>query len=364
MNGKTYNASTTASISSNGSLTNGGTTSGDGKYLTNDVVSIASGGSAGFGLANAGLQTATGSLTLQGTDAADYTLTAPTASATIAQEAITITAANQNQTYGSVSLGTSAFTVTSGAVQSGDSISSVTLSPVDINSLGTSGSGNLNVGTYEILGSGASGTGGFNTSNYTISYAPTGRLTVSQLGLTVSGISGTGQTYNASTVDALSTGSAALSGKVSGDVVTLGGSAVGTLASANAGTEAVTVSGYNVSGADAANYSFSQPSVASVTISPLYVVLAGTRIYDNTTAAPASALTINNNLDGSNLTLSGTGTLSSVNVGSEPFANTGSLALGGSAAGNYSLAGVTSNASAMQITAQAVAVTLVRQQGL
>ena len=83
VNGKTYNASTTAAISSNGSLTNGGATSGDGKYATGDTVSIASGGTATFGAANAASQTATGSLTLQGADAANYTLTAPTASATI-----------------------------------------------------------------------------------------------------------------------------------------------------------------------------------------------------------------------------------------------------------------------------------------
>ena len=85
VNGKTYNASTTASISSNGSLTNGGRQrpAATASIITNDVVSIASGGSATFNSANVGLRTATGSLTLQGTDDANYTLTAPTASATI-----------------------------------------------------------------------------------------------------------------------------------------------------------------------------------------------------------------------------------------------------------------------------------------
>ena len=49
MNGKTYDGTTAATISSNGSLTNGGTTGSDGKYMTGDTVSIATGGSATFG---------------------------------------------------------------------------------------------------------------------------------------------------------------------------------------------------------------------------------------------------------------------------------------------------------------------------
>ena len=156
MNGKTYNASTTASISSNGSLTNGGTTSGDGEYLTNDVVSIASGGSASFGAANAASQTATGSQTLQGADAANYTLTAPTASATIAQEAITITATGQSKTYGfggtSAALGTG-FNNT-GTIYNSD-ITGVTLST----NATSSTSNNYNAGTWTITPSSASGTG-------------------------------------------------------------------------------------------------------------------------------------------------------------------------------------------------------------
>ena len=100
VNNKTYDSTTTATISSNGSLTGGGSTPRRRQVHTGDTVSIATGGSATFGSANAGSQTATGSLTLTGSDAANYTLTAPTATATIAAEAITITATNQNQTYG------------------------------------------------------------------------------------------------------------------------------------------------------------------------------------------------------------------------------------------------------------------------
>ena len=102
---------------------------------------------------------------------------------------------------------------------------------------------------------------------------------MAQKALTVSGIAGTDRTYNATTADALS-GTAALSGKVSGDSLTLNGPGVGTLDSPNAGTEAVTISGYSVSSGnannDAANYAFSQPAVANVTIAQEALTLTAT----------------------------------------------------------------------------------------
>ena len=267
VNGKTYNASTTASISSNGSLTNGGTTSGDGKYLTNDVVSIASGGSAGFGLANAGTETATGSLTLQGTDAADYTLTAPTASATIAQEAITITAANQNQTYG--------FGGTSGALGTGfnhtgtiynSDITGVTLST----NATSSTSNNYNAGTWTITPSSASGSG---VANYSITYTPnSGSLVIAQKALTDSGFAVNGKTYNASTTASISSnGSLTNGGTTSGDgkyltndVVSIASGGSASFGSASAGSQTATGS-LTLQGTDAANYTLTAPT-ASATI--------------------------------------------------------------------------------------------------
>ena len=45
--------------------------------------------------------------------------------------------------------------------------------------------------------------------------------------------------------------------------------------------------------------------------------LSGTRVYDGTTVAVGSGLTIVNNVDGGNLTLSGNGVLAAADVGSE-----------------------------------------------
>ena len=90
---------------------------------------------------------------------------------------------------------------------------------------------------WGIAPSAATGSGGFNTTNYAITYATTGTITINPLTLTVAGISGTGRTYNAATSDALS-GAPALSGLFTGDQVTLTGAGVGTLANAHAGSEA------------------------------------------------------------------------------------------------------------------------------
>src|SRR5205823_5039547 len=122
--------------------------------------------------------------------------------------------------------------------------------------------------------SAATGPGVF---NYHITYTTaTNGLVVNVLDLTVTGISGTDQTYNGGTSNLLSGTPALSSNYRSGDDVSLNGTGVGTLASANAGSERVTVTGYGISGADAGNYAFAQPIVASVAISPEAITIAAT----------------------------------------------------------------------------------------
>src|SRR5206468_10314040 len=93
-------------------------------------------------------------------------------------------------------------------------------------------------------------------------------------GLTVSGITATDKIYDATTSATLNTASAALTGVISGDTVTLAaGSATGTFATKNAGTgKVVNVSGLSLSGADARNYTLTQPTTtASITQAGLTV---------------------------------------------------------------------------------------------
>src|SRR5208337_910800 len=126
-----------------------------------------------------------------------------------------------------------------------------------------SGSSNYNAGTWTITPSSASGSG---LSNYTITYAnaPIG-LTVAQKALSITGLSGTNKIYDSTTADPI-TGSASLSGTVTGDTVTLA-SGTAAFADPNVGTgKTVTFSGYSISGADAGDYALSQPASSSANI--------------------------------------------------------------------------------------------------
>jgi hypothetical protein len=75
-------------------------------------------------------------------------------------------------------------------------------------------------------------------------------------------------------------------------------------------------------------------------VNPLPVALVGSRPYDGTATAVAAILTITNVVAGDVVTVaSGSGTLASSNAGPEAIISFGTLALGGAAAGNYTLLG-------------------------
>ena len=78
----------------------------------------------------------------------------------------------------------------------------------------------------------------------------------------------------------------------------------------------------------------------TLTVNALPVVLSGTRPFDGTAAAAAAILSVMNPVGSDVVTVaSGSATLVSTNVGPEPILSVGTLALGGPAAANYTLAG-------------------------
>jgi len=97
-----------------------------------------------------------------------------------------------------------------------------------------------------------------------------------------------------------------------------------------------------------ANNNTSSSSATAFTIGALPVTLSGNRSYDGTATANASILTVGNNLDGSNLTLSGSAILAGANVGSPSIISFNGLTMGGSAAGNYTLAGASGTVTISQ----------------
>ena len=125
------------------------------------------------------------------------------------------------------------------------------------------------IGAYTITPSAATG-GTFTPANYTITYN-TGVLTVNVKALTVSGITASNKLYDGTTVATLNLGSASLSGVIAndtGNVSTLNPTGyTANFASANVGTRSATVTGLGLIGSAATNYTLTQPSLSSATIS-------------------------------------------------------------------------------------------------
>ena len=137
-----------------------------------------------------------------------------------------------------------------------------------------------------------------------------------------------------------------LSGSVSGFVngenqagVTTGTLAFTTAASSHTAAGRCAING---SGLAAGNYAFVQAAgnATALTINPLPVLLTGSRVYDGTAATAAAILAIANKVNADDVTVAaGSGSLASANGGSQTITSLGNLALGGSTAGNYTLAG-------------------------
>jgi hypothetical protein len=121
--------------------------------------------------------------------------------------------------------------------------------------------------------------------------------------------------------------------------------------SPNAGSNvSIAVTGITASGADAGDYIFNTTASTSATINPYVLGLTGTRIYNGTPDAEANLFGndgVLTGINGDTLTLSGNGTLTTKNVGSQlPFATGGLSGLtlmgnGSALASNYTLSGGT-----------------------
>ncbi|MDR0951359.1 MAG: YDG domain-containing protein [Oscillospiraceae bacterium] len=140
----------------------------------------------------------------------------------------------------------------------------------------------LRPGTFKIM---AASDG---NATYAAASATSGEITVSKKELTITGVTATNRAYNETTSVALVTTSAALSGKVFTDTVTLATPpSTGNVTSAAASevAKSVTVSGFTVTGADAWKYTLTQPTDVTVTISkatPTYTVPSLTAVYGQT----------------------------------------------------------------------------------
>jgi autotransporter-associated beta strand protein len=185
------------------------------------------------------------------------------------------------------------------------------------NIIGTSalsgGVATLDTGTLAVASHSITATyGGGDT--YDSSVSPPMIYTVNPKPLSITGVTASDKVYDGNTTATL-TGGTISGGLVGSDTITVVPGS-GTFASPNAGTWAVTATGYALSGADAGNYVLlAQPTVSNASITPRPVQLTGTRTYDGT--ASAAGLMISNQVSGDDLTLDGTATLAGKDVGTQ-----------------------------------------------
>lgn len=173
----------------------------------------------------------------------------------------------------------------------------------------------------------------------------TQNLTITAKPLTITGLTGNNKTYDATAAATLS-GTAALNGVIPADIsnVLLGGTIVSNFASATIGVnKLITITGYTISGTAAGNYTLSQPTGLTGTISAVGLTITGAsasnKVYDATNTATITGGTLVGVLaaDAGNVTLALTGTFATSNVGTG-IVVTSTSTISGPASGNYTLA--------------------------
>ena len=330
---KIYDGTTAASLS--GSTLNG-VFAGDNVALGNDSTGT-------FASKDAGNNIAVGTgMTIGGTAAGNYIVQQPTGvTANITPYVLNLTG---TRVYDANTDANASLFGSNGVLSTGINGETVDLS-------GSGAVSSKNVGSYTganfALNTLALSNGTGLAGNYTL-VGGTDSVTITKAPLTVTGTVAASKTYDGNDTAQLS--GSTLSGLLGSDDVTLGNDSTGTFASKNVGNNIAVSTGMTISGADVGNYAFTLPTGITANITPVILSLTSTRVYDATTNAVASLFGTNGVLTGVNgetLTLGGTGTLSTKNVGTQQaFAANGlsgfTLTGNGSAlAGNYTLAGGT-----------------------
>ena len=202
--------------------------------------------------------------------------------------------------------------------------------------------GAKNVGTYGIQASGQYS----EQLGYLIHYVD-GSLNINPANLTVSGISANNKTYDRSTSAVINTNQATLSGVITGDSVSLNASnGAGSFADKNVGNgKLVSVTGLSLTGADAVNYSLSQPALSANIAQASLSVLgmsASSKTYDRSTSASinTSQASLNGVITGDSVSLSASnvyGAFADSSVANAKTVSIYGLGISGADASNYNL---------------------------
>ena len=268
-------------------------------------------------------------LALLGADAAKYTLTQPTTNAEITAKGLTVTGgAVTPKVYDGTTDAAITGATLNGVVNSED----VTLANA---STGTFADKNIGLGKAVTS---AMTLAGADIGNYTLTQ-PTLSGDITAKGLTVTGAAVTPKVYDGTTGAAIT--GATLNGVVNSEDVTLANASTGTFADKNIGLGKAVTSAMTLAGADAGNYTLTQPTLTGdIAAKGLTVTGAAVtpKVYDGTTTATITGATLNGvvNSEGVTLANAATGAFNNKNIGlGKPV--TSAMTLAGADVGNYTL---------------------------
>jgi len=173
-------------------------------------------------------------------------------------------------------------------------------------------------------------------NNYAVTFVnATGEIT--PRALTITGATTINKVYDGTDIAATTSGTWTLTGVISPNMVTLNKSAV--FASKDAGTWAIT-STSTLSGADASNYTLTQPSLTPRSITKIALTISGTvttdKEYDRTNTAILTGGVLNGVISGEDVSLVLSGRYSSSNAGG-PYVITSTSTIVGNDIANYTL---------------------------
>ena len=204
----------------------------------------------------------------------------------------------------------------------------------------------------------ADGTNGGLASNYTISSGQTTTANITAKALTVSGITASDKTYDATTAATLGTGAVVYGGLVSGDTLT--GTYSGVFDNANVGTGKTVTITSSYGGADVNNYTITDQAstTADVTTKALTATAsASNKVYDASTTA-TTTLTLSGFIGTETVTSTNSSTFDNKNVGTGKTVTVNSITLAdgtnGGLASDYSIA--TGQTTTANVTAKPLSV--------
>ena len=321
---KTYDANTNASLNFTGATL--------ATVLTGDTVTLstasAKGSFADKKVGSGKVVSITG-LALGGVSAGNYSITAPTATATISARSLITTAKGVNKVYDGTANATVSLT------------DNRLIGDIFTNNYTAATFTNKDVGTAKLINVNGLTINGTDAGNYALSnlnVTTTANITAAPI--TVSGVIASNKVYDGTTTATLVLTNAKLVTVFIGDSVTLNTNAAkGLFTDKSVGIgKTVLISGIALSGTNASNYLLTQPTTAA-SITPRNLAITAksvNKVYDGTTAA--TVILADTRVAGDVFATSFTNaTFATKNIGTNILVTVSGLAFSGTNAANYTL---------------------------